>query len=589
MDKPLKIQRTFPLRYRLKAGRALNGSLSDLFALASAIIYGQLPLTRDVLSLFLYHLRTPSNGDPPRSLEIVELVFGRLTDIFITVKFAERHPDISITSSISEAWPDICSSLLELHHHTHPGVRVNPAPGPSVPSLILLFLTTVLRWPPAKFSQSPHQLEVVMSILIDIWTTEAESNAINLDVSAATALAVLIQRVRLADPVAHLERVLLFIAHFDTKYALAILLLKRLSTSVRSQPSKTHFELEASLITMVRTADEQLEAHLLGRSSIRKYATALGYLLSLPADPGLANSILYCLEYFTATLNATNGVPWVAQALRAGILPALLQCAESYSGRGDVSEEIVKLLTYTIPRYLVYKSILREALKSLAHIHSAELARSQYWSTAARIPKVWRDFVALVAERNNIIKDEYDKDVKYPPCSQCGQDTIVNRNACSGCMCVRYCSTDCQRQNWNTHKLLCEHMRNTHGNELIYRSGSVEDRRFFNGIITYDLLKNQARIREQRSVLLQRNPQLINLPFSVRMDYDFIPVKITVVSFNPHEFNMRPSPGFQNDATSVVAKRGVETYVEIYIPSGRGHTSHPAMSEILGDWDRVTG
>ncbi|KAJ7178194.1 hypothetical protein C8R46DRAFT_1076082 [Mycena filopes] len=581
---PSNIQRAFPLRYRLRAGRALTGSLTDLKELSSAIIYGQVSLTRDTLSLFLYQLRTPSNG-APRSLELVESVFRQLWDIFV----AQGHPDPSITSPILDSWPDICSSLLELHHHTHPGDR-NSVSFMGVPSLIILFLTAVMRWPYiTSFPWSPRQLEDVMSILTDIWTSEAESKAINLDAPSAAALFALMRHRDSR------EMTTLFIAHFDTKYTLARLLLKRLCTSVRSHPSKwSHFELEATLIAHSSTVDEELEGYLIYLSSIRHYTTALIHLLSHPAAPDFATSIVLCLQYLAVTLNATKGVPWVAQALRAGILPALLQCAESYGERDDVNAQIVDLLGDTIPRYSVHKSILREISKSLAHILSAGLARSAYWSTAASIPKLWRDFVVLVTNdkksktsttgRLNIPRAASPRLIL--PKKKCARDTIVNRNACSGCMCVRYCSTDCQRQHWNTHKSMCEQMRKTPGNEFVYHSGALEDRRFFNYILDHDLLRNQARIRDQRSDLLKKNPQLIASPFGVEVNYEFVPVRIIVLSLGSYEFKTESNPAFDVTALAV-EKRGVETFVKLYIPSGRAHTMHALMSKILGDWDRV--
>ncbi|KAJ7023455.1 hypothetical protein C8F04DRAFT_182028 [Mycena alexandri] len=143
--------------------------MSDLNEISSAIIICYISLNRDTLALFLYQLRTPSDGDPPHSLQLVE------ADIILNVKFEVGCPDI--TFSISDSWPVISTSLLELYHHTRDsGTSNSTNQAIDVPSLILMFIAAVLNWPDmAPYFCTSRQLEEVMSILVGIWTSEGES------------------------------------------------------------------------------------------------------------------------------------------------------------------------------------------------------------------------------------------------------------------------------------------------------------------------------------------------------------------------------------------------------------------------------
>lgn len=42
---------------------------------------------------------------------------------------------------------------------------------------------------------------------------------------------------------------------------------------------------------------------------------------------------------------------------------------------------------------------------------------------------------------------------RHPQCEHCG--TLDGKSQCSGCQCTRYCSRDCQQQNWRTHQHMC--------------------------------------------------------------------------------------------------------------------------------------
>lgn len=52
-------------------------------------------------------------------------------------------------------------------------------------------------------------------------------------------------------------------------------------------------------------------------------------------------------------------------------------------------------------------------------------------------------------------------------CGSCGKRAEGHR-LCSGCKCVRYCSTKCQKNHWLTHKQLCQILRRPQPVRFVY-------------------------------------------------------------------------------------------------------------------------
>ncbi|KAJ7023457.1 hypothetical protein C8F04DRAFT_1134418 [Mycena alexandri] len=581
----------FPLSYRPRVLRALNGSISDLNAISSDIKSGHLPLTRATFEVFIVHLKTTDNS--ASRLNLVEATLRHITQFFFHPK--TKTPDVSIISSIADSWPAICIWLSELHRrHKNCAIRVSasPSPGVTLPSqiadvlsLILAFIVVISRWRSMRRClRVPDQLQQVVSILASIWASE-HTKARNIYILAANAVVLL-----MGDDANTEEIIAAFIAHFPTKPVLAKLLLKHLEPSLKFHvPDTTHFNFEATLIGLLMTADEELREDLLLHSSIRKYAAALALLLSLPPDLNVAGSIILCLKYFNATLDATDGVTWVKKALRAGILSATIECARFYEHDG-VEDEVVILISSTIPRYLVYKSVLRQVRVELdAMCLNPKFAKSSFGLTKGRARVAWSNFLKLIKERSKI-KAEYDRIIKYPACSSphCSHERTPKSNmkACEGCLSVRYCSRGCQTMHWLTHRNQCLEMWEKRKNEMpLYGRPDPEDSRLFNYIMTHDLHYNKERICEQRSAILVARPQTISSPFGILMDYRVVPVEIIVISTGSRELTAPNFPRSNSDAKRCIEKRGIETYVELYVPSGRKLHFFPSMTTILGSWD----
>ena len=61
---------------------------------------------------------------------------------------------------------------------------------------------------------------------------------------------------------------------------------------------------------------------------------------------------------------------------------------------------------------------------------------------------------AAVEHSNSLLKDCDDSDIECARCLRRGSQTELHR--CASCKRFSYCSKDCQRSNWPSHKRLCK-------------------------------------------------------------------------------------------------------------------------------------
>ena len=61
---------------------------------------------------------------------------------------------------------------------------------------------------------------------------------------------------------------------------------------------------------------------------------------------------------------------------------------------------------------------------------------------------------AAVEHSSSLLKDCEDSDIECVSCLKRGSQTELRR--CAGCKSFSYCSKDCQRSDWPSHKRLCK-------------------------------------------------------------------------------------------------------------------------------------
>ncbi|KAJ7118431.1 hypothetical protein C8R43DRAFT_960398 [Mycena crocata] len=553
----------------------------------SALNRGHLQPAPEIAGLFLVHLKTPPGpGDIADSqFWLIKTALRCLVQLLNRdgVHISEPH----IIAAVTESWPMICTWFNELYHRRKASEsRLGNFQNYSdCPSLIIRFITAASQWPEMVpvFLSSP-QLDRVMSILVEIWVAELSSKAKNATTHTFVG--------------SYMESL-----GYD-KGTLAKLLLGHLDVSLSVQRTdRSRFESIAMLIGLTMVADEGLKWFLFSHSSIQKFVAAINFLVAPQRSPKNEASVYFCLKYFAQTLDYTDGHTWVKKALRAKLLPALLACGVFHKDKLVEADAFVHV-SRTIPRYLVHRSVLREAKRSLDEMTT----QSQFctWPKGGKFHAAWGSFIDLI-DKLMKIKEKYSKDQKSCASPQVN-DTDRGHSSAKhlkpgtwASVTVAYLLGTVQEiARKNTGKFIrrlvrqCEKNAKTAAKIIVARRDahmhSGEDTGFFNYVASHDILLNKTLIVQQRSALLVENPDMIASPFCVLVDYRVVPVQITVLSTRSHNLSTLLIPGFPDSdavAAHCIEKRGTETYVKINVPCRQWFTICPLMSTTLGAWDVI--
>ncbi|KAI0787373.1 hypothetical protein C8Q74DRAFT_1196393 [Fomes fomentarius] len=103
----------------------------------------------------------------------------------------------------------------------------------------------------------------------------------------------------------------------------------------------------------------------------------------------------------------------------------------------------------------------------------------------------------------------------YRICDQCGtieQPHIARFRLCGGCMTTQYCSPDCQKAHWSSHKAICQHTASQISSAKQPGSGLIDE----------SLVKNLRKFVSAHSTLLGwtgfQALQLKRLPSNIRQN-----------------------------------------------------------------------
>jgi hypothetical protein len=249
----------------------------------------------------------------------------------------------------------------------------------------------------------------VVSLLAGIWVREPHPN-LNFGARAGPALLGLIS----GHPALSFERTQLFIDSADVDaQRMANLFLQHVYTALfmctdsdsdaSGPPARELFRCEVVIIGLVATINKDMQRALVAQDSISLFTTAIHHL-AFESNDEVAESIALCTRYLTQAIPTADGVTGIIQAIRAKLLPALLQCTKFQFDQED-EDDIIRLLSVGIPQYFVYRSVLREAARSLDGIDLTSLK-------SGRLGHAWAKLKQLLDERLRI-KADYDAKVKY--------------------------------------------------------------------------------------------------------------------------------------------------------------------------------
>lgn len=132
---------------------------------------------------------------------------------------------------------------------------------------------------------------------------------------------------------------------------------------------------------------------------------------------------------------------------------------------------------------------------------------------------------------------------------QCPQ-RLTNRKKplqmCSGCENYFYCTRDCQKVMWPSHKPLCKIIRDrTKGRQLCSRILCVSnhylsegfflhfterDMHFIGEMSSHDIHNKTTQLREDKNTFLRAHPEAAAYPLVLAVDYTSVPMTITIRS-----------------------------------------------------------
>ncbi|KII87065.1 hypothetical protein PLICRDRAFT_55103 [Plicaturopsis crispa FD-325 SS-3] len=181
-----------------------------------------------------------------------------------------------------------------------------------------------------------------------------------------------------------------------------------------------------------------------------------------PVDAISVEAILACYYNILNGFFSANGSAWAMQAFDSGLLTAMLKSGAWLSLREhpDLVEFIRKLLCELLPKYLVFRSVLRAVRKPIRQVKRLGLTTA---ASAGLLWDAWKGFQELAEERLSLL-DAWDKEGGRSALQACSRSECVKYDddtmkRCSGCLGPLYCSKECQRLDWPLHKHICKEVQ----------------------------------------------------------------------------------------------------------------------------------
>ncbi|KIM82784.1 hypothetical protein PILCRDRAFT_456325 [Piloderma croceum F 1598] len=268
--------------------------------------------------------------------------------------------------------------------------------------------------------------------------------------------------------------------------------------------------------------------------SFRIVTSVLTSITSQPYSPSTARAVCSCIveccTYLICWLETANGVSGIQQALEAGLLSALVK-SDPWLSKFDAAHSTMHLplLSNVLPKYLIYRSVVRRVTKSLRNIsmlgdEQKMVQGTLYWSA-------WSQFKQTAAERSRIDKEMEIGSAGRMLCSnkKCAKVDVKGAfMRCSGCKQSFYCSPSCQVADWKdgTHRTSCKEAQQRSKIDGMSSFFSKSDNEFITKVVVQEYKSRIEEIRQIRGSMKQAD----SLPLIVNLDYCCVPVKMTIGS-----------------------------------------------------------
>lgn len=244
----------------------------------------------------------------------------------------------------------------------------------------------------------------------------------------------------------------------------------------------------------------------------------------LPSDapPLVTKALSYACWYIRSYVEGGDGLTWITQVIKAGLLEALLLVEPwmKYLPDPDDWEPLQELYGEIFPKYSIHRPVLELLSKAHKDIEASGLPEKLQKDTLVSV--AWGDFDGALRSRLPLLTkdgtiDYWCQNVK------CGKSRpAAEFKQCTGCLQVYYCSKECQSLDWKYggHQNYCHTIQKRRAHGAITHMSS-KDHRLFDAVILSDL----AWLRPRVQALIAAHPGIL---ISIHSDYTEWPSHHTI-------------------------------------------------------------
>ncbi|SJL07866.1 uncharacterized protein ARMOST_11220 [Armillaria ostoyae] len=254
-------------------------------------------------------------------------------------------------------------------------------------------------------------------------------------------------------------------------------------------------------------------------------------------------TIFYISMVYLVQLCFTRGTKWLLQGLQHHILELALKSIPFASESGPLANPsrapsllaLLSQLCDTTYTFLVQRCVISEAGRALGRITRAGLEANVSLADDS-FRKSWTLLTDQIARRSQYRSDFIAAGCDNDSCSNpmCPQRlTIANRKKplqmCSGCKNYFYCTRDCQKVMWPSHKPVCKIIQER-TKEGFFLHFTERDMHFIGEMSSHDIHNETTQLREDKKRFLRTHPEAAAYPLVLAVDYSSAPMTITIRS-----------------------------------------------------------
>ncbi|KAI0042525.1 hypothetical protein FA95DRAFT_1564258 [Auriscalpium vulgare] len=208
----------------------------------------------------------------------------------------------------------------------------------------------------------------------------------------------------------------------------------------------------------------------------------------------LYRSMEVCVSYIVQVIDAGDGLPWVRQAVRTGLLDLCVGLAKINAWMPTSLQKNLLRLVAKLAPYFIYHSVFSLCTASYSDAPTIwNVIPNSLLKTS--LEKVYR----RAAHHTQLAQHwEAFKDIAY--CDNCEKNESKHAlKWCAGCRSVFYCSKECQKVHWQMiHRVQCE-LRRAYRTDPIRQPPSKADRRFHSRYVIYNAIESLEKLRASSS------------------------------------------------------------------------------------------